>query len=192
MNISAAEVAVYILVFIYGIVLGSFLNVLIYRIPNKENFTTERSHCMTCGTKIKWYDLIPVFSYIFLRGKCRSCKAKISVQYPIVEGLNGLLYLFIFIVRGITLDSVLIAFVTSIFIVISVIDWRTYEIPFGLNIAIFALAVIRIGIKPEGWIGHLIGFVAVSGFMLICLIIGRGNGTVYPEGCIFFTASGMV
>ncbi len=173
MNISAAEVAVYILAFIYGIVLGSFLNVLIYRIPNKENFTTERSHCMTCGTKIKWYDLIPVFSYIFLRGRCRSCKSKISVQYPIVEGLNGLLYVIIFIVRGITLDSVLIAFVTSIFIVISVIDWRTYEIPFGLNIVIFVLAVIRIGIKPEGWIGHLIGFVAVSGFMLICLIIGR-------------------
>lgn len=175
MNLTAAEIMVYILTFLYGIVLGSFLNVLIYRIPNKENFTTERSHCMTCGAKIKWYDLIPVFSYIFLRGRCRSCKERISIQYPIVEGLNGLLYVIIFTVNGISIsmDSVLISLVTSIFIVISVIDWRTYEIPFGLNIAIFVLAVIRIVIEPSGWIEHLTGFAAVSGFMLICLIIGR-------------------
>lgn len=173
MNLTTAEVMIYILIFLYGIVLGSFLNVLIYRIPNKENFTTERSHCMTCGAKIKWYDLIPVFSYIFLRGRCRSCKSHISVQYPLIEGLNGLLYVIIFLVNGISIDSVLISLVTSVFIVISVIDWRTYEIPFGLNIAIFVLAVIRVIISPLKWTDHLIGFAAVSGFMLVCLIIGR-------------------
>lgn len=173
MNVTTAEIIIYILAFIYGIILGSFLNVLIYRIPNKENFTTERSHCMSCGAKIKWYDLIPLISYICLRGKCRSCKAKISIQYPIVEGLNGLLYVIIFIVNGISIDSVLIALVTSVFIVISVIDFRTYEIPFGLNIAIFVLAVIRIITCQLRWTEQLIGFAAVSGFMLLCLIIGR-------------------
>lgn len=173
MNLTAAEAIVYILIFIYGIVLGSFLNVLIYRIPNKENFTTERSHCMKCGGKIKWYDLIPLFSYIILRGRCRYCKEKISVQYPVVEGLNGLLYVFIFLVNGLNIDSILISLVTSVFIVISVIDWRTYEIPFGLNIAIFVLAVVRVALKPDEWLSHLTGFVAVSGFMALCLIIGR-------------------
>lgn len=78
-------------IFIYGIVIGSFLNVCILRIPLKETIVSKRSHCMSCGHQLAWYDLFPLFSYLFLGGKCRYCKAKISKQYPIVEGLNGAL-----------------------------------------------------------------------------------------------------
>ena len=74
-----------VVVFLYGIVVGSFLNVCILRIPEGKSIVTERSHCMTCGYQLKWYDMFPVFSYIFLKGRCRKCGEKISVQYPLIE-----------------------------------------------------------------------------------------------------------
>lgn len=130
-------------IIILGIPIGSFLNVCIYRIPKHENITTTRSHCMSCGNVIKWYDLVPILSYILLRGKCRFCKAKLSIQYPIIELLNGLLYCLIVAVAGINVQSVLIMALTSTLIVIAVIDWRTYEIPFGLNVFILVLGILR-------------------------------------------------
>lgn len=69
------NISMYIMVFLYGIVIGSFLNVVICRIPRGESLVKNRSHCEECGYQLKWYDLVPVFSYIFLRGKCRKCKA---------------------------------------------------------------------------------------------------------------------
>lgn len=65
-----------VVVIIYGILIGSFLNVCIYRIPKKESIVVNRSHCMSCGKQIKWYDLIPIFSFLILGGKCRYCKTK--------------------------------------------------------------------------------------------------------------------
>jgi leader peptidase (prepilin peptidase) / N-methyltransferase len=76
-----------------GLVIGSFLNVCIYRIPRRESIVLPKSHCPKCGKNIQPYDNVPVFSYILLRGKCRNCKAAISLQYPVVEILNGLAYL---------------------------------------------------------------------------------------------------
>lgn len=177
-----AEIILYILIFVYGITIGSFLNVLIYRIPKKENFTTERSHCTSCGEQIKWYDLIPVFSYILLRGRCRNCKAHISIQYPLIELLNGIVYVLVFWVSGFNFDSFLICVLSSVFIVISVIDFKTYEIPVGLNIAIGILAVIRVAMDLDNIVNHLIGAVAVSGFMLICLFISRAIAGVDAFG----------
>lgn len=167
------EILLYFIIFLYGIVFGSFLNVLIYRLPLKENIATEHSHCMTCGEKIQWYDLIPLVSYIILGGKCRHCKAKISPQYPIIEATNGVMYVIIFLVHGFNPVSILMCFAFSIFIVISVIDWRTFEIPFSLNVSIGVLAVIRIILDHNNLLDYLIGFCAISGFMLICLFIGR-------------------
>ena len=77
---------------ILGIFIGSFLNVCIYRIPKKETVVFGRSHCMSCQNEIKWYDLIPVISYLILGGKCRYCKGKLSLQYPCIELMNGLAY----------------------------------------------------------------------------------------------------
>lgn len=86
-------IPIYILIFAFGIVIGSFLNVCIYRIPQHETVVTERSHCMRCGYQLAWYDMVPVFSWLFLRGRCRKCKEPISPQYPIIEALNGILYI---------------------------------------------------------------------------------------------------
>ena len=128
---------------------------------------------MTCGEKIQWYDLIPLVSYIILGGKCRHCKAKISPQYPIIEATNGIAYVIVFLVHGFNAVSILMCFAFSIFLVISVIDWRTFEIPFSLNVAIGVLAVIRIILDHKNLLDYLIGFCVISGFMLICLFIGR-------------------
>ena len=78
----------YIVVFIFGITIGSFLNVCIYRIPLHESIVTAPSHCMTCGKKLKWYDMVPVFSWLVLGGKCRNCGSSISAQYPMIEAVK--------------------------------------------------------------------------------------------------------
>ena len=155
----------YIIIFIFGITIGSFLNVCIYRIPLHESIVTAPSHCMTCGRRLKWYDLVPVFSWLFLGGKCRSCKTRISPQYPIIETLNGVLYVLICVVCGLNYRSLIICFMTSALVVLSVIDWRTYEIPFGINVFLFILGIAATALDPAHILSHLVGMVCVSGFM---------------------------
>lgn len=171
-----SEILLFIIIFLYGIVIGSFLNVLIYRIPLQENIVTERSHCMNCGRQIQWYDLIPLFSYLFLRGRCRYCKEKISVQYPLIEGMNGCGYVLIFLLNGFTMISIFDCLLFSILVVISVIDWRNYEIPMCLNVAIGILAIIKIFVMRDNPIGYLIGFCVVSGFLLVLFLLTGGKG----------------
>lgn len=96
----ADKIILGIIIFLFGIVIGSFLNVCIYRIPAGESLSKKRSHCMSCGYQLRWFDLIPLFSYLFLGGKCRKCKAHISAQYPIIESLNGALYVLVLSLTG--------------------------------------------------------------------------------------------
>ena len=195
-------IILYAVIFLYGIVIGSFLNVCILRVPLKESIAKERSHCMTCGYQLKWYDLVPLFSYIFLKGRCRKCKTHISLQYPLVEGLNGVLYVLIFLINGWSIDSVIYCLLTSALIVLSVIDFRTYEIPVGINWVILALGLIRLlyhmvhdymtngAIHIGDYMEYGIGLVAVSGFLLIVNLIcnlivhkdGMGGGDIKLMG----------
>ncbi len=168
-------ISLYILIFLYGIVIGSFLNVLIYRIPKKENIVTTRSHCMSCGYQLKWYDLIPLFSYLALGGRCRKCKTKLSVQYPLIEGLNGVLYLIVFFRYGISVDSLLYCLLFSALLALSVIDFRTYEIPVGFNIFILAIGLIRVATDYQNWSDYVIGFLSVSVFLLILYYASGGR-----------------
>lgn len=172
----AELILLYIIIFLFGIVIGSFLNVLIYRLPLHENITTERSHCMACGRQLKWYDLVPLFSYICLLGRCRYCKTKLSIQYPLIELLNGTGYVLIFAVKGISSASVLYSLCFSVLIVISIIDWRTFEIPFGLNVCIFILGMVNVILNPDNIPDYLIGFISVSGFLLLLYLITKGRG----------------
>ena len=166
----------YIILFLYGIVIGSFLNVCIYRIPKQENIAKVRSHCMQCDHQLKWYELIPLFSYLLQGGKCRVCKTKISVQYPLIEGANGILYVFIFMINGINVDSLLYCLLTSTLLVLSVIDFRTYEIPIGINYFILVLGVLRTVLHNTHWAEHVIGFFAVSVVLYIIIIATKGRG----------------
>ena len=156
------ELTPYIIIFIFGITIGSFLNVCIYRIPLGESIVTAPSHCMTCGRKLKWYDMVPVFSWLVLGGKCRNCKSKISVQYPIIEGVNGILYVMICAVNGLEWSSVIYCFMASALLVLSIIDWRTYEIPFGINVFLFVLGIAMTILDRGNLVEHLIGMICVS------------------------------
>lgn len=167
---------VHIIIFIYGILIGSFLNVCIYRIPRKENIITTRSHCMTCGYVLQWYDLIPLVSYLSLGGKCRKCGVKISLQYPLVELANALCYVLVFYIHGITIESLLFALLTSSLIVLSVIDFRTYEIPVVINIFILILGFARVILDYKHITNYVLGFVSVAGFLLILYLLTKGKG----------------
>ena len=169
-------IILYIVIFLIGISIGSFLNVCIYRIPKKEDIVFERSHCMSCGNVLKWYELIPLFSFLVQGGKCRNCKTKLSVQYPLIELLNGLIYVWIFMAKGFQPESILFCICASVLIVISVIDWRTYEIPFGCNIVIGILGIVRVILDLAHWYNYVIGFFTVSGLFLIIYWITKGRG----------------
>lgn len=161
---------------LYGIIFGSFLNVVILRIPIRESITLKRSHCMTCGHTLSWYELIPLFSYLFLGGKCRHCKAHISIQYPIVEAANGIIYVIIFLAKGITVETFLYCLCASALLALSVIDWRTQEIPFGINLFILLLGLVRLFTDLGNWSQYVIGLFAVSGFLLLLSLATRGRG----------------
>ena len=97
------------------------------------------SHCMSCGHKLVWYDLFPLFSYLFLKGRCRYCGSKLSYQYFLIELLNGILYLVVFRVNGMNVESVLFALLVSALLTLSVIDYRTLEIPVRINAVILGI-----------------------------------------------------
>ncbi|MFQ7513494.1 MAG: prepilin peptidase [Lachnospiraceae bacterium] len=169
------ELIPYIIIFIFGITIGSFLNVCIYRIPLGESIVTAPSHCMTCGWKLKWYDMVPVFSWLVLGGKCRNCKSKISVQYPIIEGVNGILYVMICAVNGLEWSSVIYCFMASALLVLSIIDWRTYEIPFGINVFLFVLGIAMTILDRGNLVEHLIGMICVSVLLGILYLLTGGR-----------------
>lgn len=174
----------YTFIFLYGVVIGSFLNVCILRIPKGENLISERSHCMSCGHKLAWYDLFPLFSYIFLGGKCRYCKAKISIQYPIIEAANGILCVFCFYLNGFTdkggytgfLLGLMECVICSCLLVLSLIDVRTHEIPLSVNIVIFSMGVVRVLTDLHNWKEYVIGFGATLFAFLLIYFVTKGQG----------------
>lgn len=129
------------MIFLLGICIGSFLNVVILRLPRGESLIRRSSHCMTCGTKIRPIDMIPVFSWLFLRGKCHSCKEKISPRYPVVEALNGILYALTFWVMDINAEAIITCILMSLLVVVGFMDWDTMEINEIILAIILLLAV---------------------------------------------------
>lgn len=129
------------MIFLLGICIGSFLNVVIIRLPRGESLIKRSSHGMTCGTRIRPIDMIPVFSWLFLRGKCHSCGEKISPRYPIVEALNGILYVLTFWVIDINAEAIITCIIMSLLIVIGFMDWDTMEISEIILTVILMLSV---------------------------------------------------
>lgn len=169
-------IPVMITIFLFGAVIGSFCNVCIYRIPNHETVVTTPSHCMSCGYQLKWYDLIPILSWLFLKGKCRSCGKQISPQYPIIEAINGILYVVVFVALDFNvIEGILTCLLTSALLVLSVIDWRTFEIPLGINIFIGILGGVHLYLHRDCWYEYLIGAICVSGLLQIIFWCSKGR-----------------
>lgn len=175
------------IIIIYGLIIGSFLNVCIYRIPRNESIVFPGSHCPKCNTKLKWYDNIPLFSYLSLGGKCRYCKVSISKQYPIVESLNAILYIIMFYKFGFSLDFVFYSLLSSVLIVITLIDLKEMIIPDVLVVIILGLSILHkginyfiYGVSPE--IFSSLGGLFLAGVLFLAIVLlsrgGMGGGDV--------------
>lgn len=168
------------LILIYGLIIGSFLNVCIYRIPRSESIAWPGSHCPRCNHSLKWYDNIPLFSFLSLGGKCRYCKAKISKQYPIVESLNAILYIIMYFRFGFTLDFLFYSLISSVLIVITFIDLQQMIIPDVLVVIILSLStfykvlIYFRGGSPEIF-SSIIGLIMAGGLFLAIVLLSRGG-----------------
>lgn len=182
-----SDIFFYVVFFIYGLCVGSFLNVCIYRIPASESLVRPRSACPSCGTPIKYYDNIPVLSYIFLLGKCRACKKSISIRYPLVELLAGGLWLLCYLRYGLTSECFVTIVFVSILVVITFIDIDHRIIPDVISLPgiplFFLLSVL---FTDLGWIPALIGIIAgggalyivAEGYYLLTKNEGMGGGDI--------------
>ena len=172
-----------------GLCVGSFCNVLILRIPRGEEFVKTPSHCFSCNHPLSWYENIPLLSWLIQGGRCRHCKAPISRQYPIVEGLNALMWLLVGVLYpGQWLTIGVYCALWSALMVLAVIDWRTFHIPNGLNLFILILGVVTLCADLEHWVSHLVGMVSVSGLFLLLHILTGGAGLGMGDVKLMFGA----
>ena len=159
-----------IFVIVIGLVWGSFLNVVIYRLPRGQSLVTPPSTCPSCGRRIKWYDNIPVLSYLFLGGKCRFCRNKISIIYPVVESLTALLFLLVYFhnLRFFDLQFFTDCLFVSSLVVIGFIDYYHQIIPGYITLPLLALALIYAPFRYDlSFKQALIGALAGGGFLLL-------------------------
>ncbi len=162
------KTVLYLLLFMAGAGIFSFLNVVVYRLPKKISYVTGRSHCPACDATLRWYDMVPVFNWFYLRGKCRDCGAHISFRYPAVEALGGTLALLCVYRFGMGAEAVAAFAFLAVLTVVALIDADTMEIPNGLVIGIIIVAAVAwaCGLEPA-WRDRLIGLVCVSLPMLL-------------------------
>ncbi len=166
--------AIYVFVGLLGLAVGSFLNVLIYRLPRNKKIVLERSACPKCGKAIPFYHNIPLLSFLILRGRCRDCRARISFRYPLVEFLNAAAYLYFLSMDGPTVAWLAHAYLASSLIVIIFIDLEFQIIPDKITLpGIVAGLVAAIFVSPPGIVNALIGFVVGGGSLLALAYLGE-------------------
>ncbi len=160
------------IIFIFGLIIGSFLNVCIYRIPRGKSIVYPPSSCPACGARIKWYDNIPILSYIFLKGKCRNCKSKISPIYPTVEILAAVYTILVYLKFGLTVDFVFYLVFGYMLIVGSFIDFFHYIIPDRISIGL-AVVGLAYGFLRHEFVHSLVGFVFGFGLLYLVAVLGK-------------------
>jgi leader peptidase (prepilin peptidase) / N-methyltransferase len=182
---------------VLGLAFGSFLNVCIARIPEGESVVTPRSRCPRCGHAIRWYDNIPVASYVVLRGRCRDCRAPISAIYPLVEILTSATLVLAFLRFRLSPEFIKAALLSMLLIVLIFTDFRTRRLPHTVTIPGIAAGLILsffvpVDSRPFGWLLARWGF-APSGAWLSFLasVLGAlvGGGLFYAVGEAFYYAS---
>ena len=151
------------LYFIFGLFVGSFLNCVIYRIEKGKSFITGRSFCPRCNHELAWYDLIPVFSFLVLKGKCRYCQKRISMQYPLIELLTGFLFFLAGFYFGFNLYALLMI---PLFIIIAVYDLKHFLIPDKVVYLAIGLALLASLVSFQ-WQNIVAGLSASLFFFLI-------------------------
>ena len=155
-----------IIIFVFGAVVGSFLNVVILRLNTGQSVVSGRSKCFNCAKKLKWHELLPIASFVFLRGKCSACKAKISWQYPAVETITGIIFVLLFQQTQNIFGFSFLVLIFSFLIIIAVYDYRHQIVP-NLFVWIFnGLAFIGL-FRIFNWNNLLAGFILFAFFALL-------------------------
>jgi len=154
-----------IAVFIFGTLIGSFLNVVIYRIPKGENIAFPASKCQSCQTPLKWYHNIPIFSWLALHGQCGFCKDPISKQYPIIELLTGILFLTLYMKLGLVWYLPFVAASFASLLALVMIDFKYMAVPDNVNFAALLFALVQANFLDA----MMYGAIAAGGLYLIGL-----------------------
>ncbi|MGL5821036.1 MAG: prepilin peptidase [Sarcina sp.] len=188
------------IVFIFAITIGSFLNVCIYRIPEERSIVNPPSSCGFCRHQLSWLDLFPIISYLFLRGKCRYCKAKVSLRYPLVEFMTGILISLLYLRYGLGYEFFKFSILTFFLIVIALIDYDTTDvysvttipgIIIGLIFVIYETFKVSDGIESFmkiffiGCLGAIICAIIIGGICYFTGGMGEGDIEIAVLGGIF-------
>ena len=163
-----------VVIFMFGLAIGSFANVCIYRLPKKESVVFPVSHCITCSTPVRPFDNIPVISYLFLGGKCRDCKEGISFIYPIIEAITALLILAGFFKFGLTFDFLIYTVVAPTLVIITAIDIEHQIIPDVITLPGIVLGLAA-GSYTIGYIDSFSGFLLGGGLFYLLAVLSNGG-----------------
>ena len=188
----------YVMVAVFGLALGSFLNVSIVRLPRKESILVPRSHCPLCKHPIRWFDNIPLLSYVLLGGRCRDCHARISPLYAIVEALTALLLVATFHRFGLSPEFVKYSALVMMLIVLIFTDLRQRRIPhavtvFGISLGLVFSFFTQVDNRPMEWLAERMGlFLPGAVLSVLGAIVGAvtGGGLFYAVGEAFYILGG--
>jgi leader peptidase (prepilin peptidase)/N-methyltransferase len=165
-----------IFIVIFGLTIGSFC---IFRIPREESISFPPSHCTNCGTRIKPYDLFPVVSYVLLKGKCRKCGEKISIRYPLIELSTGIIFFFIYLKVGFTIELIKFALLSCFLIVIGMIDYDTtdvYSLTTWSGIATGAIFLTIAFVSGNTYLTYIFGALLGGGVIALIILTTHGMG----------------
>ena len=162
----------YFFIFIFGLIVGSFLNVVIVRLKTKQSILKKPSHCVFCKKKLTWLELIPIFSFIIQEGKCGHCGKQISFQYPLVELFTGLIFLLIFIYSAQGGQAIFIYLISCFLIVLFVYDLKHYLVPDKI---IYPAIIIAFLYRLFGDFNYFLAALVGGGFFLIIVLISKGK-----------------
>jgi len=161
---------------LFGLIVGSFLNVCIYRLPRRESIAFPASHCPTCGAHIRPWDNVPVLAWLWLRGRCRDCHAPISWRYPLVEAVNGVAYGAIAVRYGVSWEAVAVAAFVSALLVVTLIDLDYQIIPDRISLPGIPLAwLAAVGLGSLTWLDATLGALLPAGLFLAVYFLSRGG-----------------
>jgi leader peptidase (prepilin peptidase) / N-methyltransferase len=165
-----------IIIFAFGLIIGSFCNVVIYRLPQGKSIVTPGSQCRACGTRICPWDNIPLLSYFLLRGRCRFCKKPISIRYPTIECISGILFLLLYLKVGLSMTFFVYAFLISALLIVALIDLDHRIIPNIITLPGMAVGVsLSMGVLPLTPLASLFGLMIGGAIFYLIALVSKGG-----------------
>jgi leader peptidase (prepilin peptidase)/N-methyltransferase len=165
-----------IIIFAFGLIIGSFCNVVIYRLPQGKSIVTPGSQCRSCGSPIRPWDNIPLLSYFLLRGRCRFCKEPISTRYPTIECISGMLFVLLYLKFGLSMTFFVYAFLTSALLIVALIDLDHRIIPNIITLPGMAVGVgLSMGVLPLAPLASLFGLMIGGAIFYLIALVSKGG-----------------